>query len=119
MHRSDSERSGGRPYSTNNPFRTASVDAELNQHRSDQDFQDWVSSNTVYMPSSARNNRSTLSFTDSIGEDTQRYASPTHSTHRDSYRYVLRCFEYLTRERNLLPGPYIASLAKHVDLLRG
>lgn len=72
--------------SSNNPFRNASVESEASQYQSDKDFQEWVSSNTIYHPSGSRpKNSSMLSLTESIEEEPHRMASPSVSLPREPY----------------------------------
>lgn len=75
INRSDSQRSGSsRPYSANNPFRSAATDSSLTEYQTDQDFQNWVSTNAINAPYGGRKNGSTLSFTDSIEEEPDFYS---------------------------------------------
>lgn len=72
ISRSGSQRTGSatnRPYSSNNPFRTAANDSSVAQYSSDRQFQDWVRANGVQSPY-AHNSRanSSSSVAESIEE---------------------------------------------------
>lgn len=75
ISRSGSQRTGSgnaRPYSSNNPFRTAASDPSVAQYSSDRQFQEWVRANGVQSPYALNGgSHSSLSIPESIEEHEQ------------------------------------------------
>lgn len=82
ISRSGSQRTAAapnRPYSSNNPFRTAASDASVAQYSSDRQFQDWVKANGVQSPY-AHGSRANSSS--SIAESSEEHAEAPLSSPR-------------------------------------
>ncbi|SCU80783.1 LAMI_0B03686g1_1 [Lachancea mirantina] len=94
MMRTNSEQSGNRPYSSNNPFRLASIDSDIQLDQPNKDTFRGVSRNGSYASANAstyarpiaQREKSAHSFADNLdGDDIVGYSSPRPMSARNSF----------------------------------